>query len=55
VFTDHNLPDSAEDQISEEEHEKSFAMESAVSIAILVILWLVHVSKNLVGLPSMDE
>ncbi|KAG2187557.1 hypothetical protein INT44_005246 [Umbelopsis vinacea] len=43
VFTDHSLPESAEDQISEEEHEKSFAMEGAVSIAILVILWLVHV------------
>ncbi|CAO3680246.1 unnamed protein product [Umbelopsis ramanniana] len=43
VFTDHNLPESAEDQISEEDHAKSFAMESAVSIAILVTLWLVHV------------
>ncbi|GAB5585725.1 hypothetical protein Unana1_00625 [Umbelopsis nana] len=30
VFTDHSLPESAEDQISEEQHEASFKMESTV-------------------------
>ncbi|KAG2176149.1 hypothetical protein INT43_005382, partial [Umbelopsis isabellina] len=43
VFTDHSLPDNADDGITEEQHEQLFKMESSVSIVILVILWLVHV------------
>jgi hypothetical protein len=43
VFTDHSLPENADDGITEEQHEQLFKMESSVSIAILIILWLVHV------------
>jgi hypothetical protein len=47
VFTDHSLPENADDGITEEQHEKLFQMESSVSIAILVILWFVHVGFDI--------
>lgn len=44
VYTDHSLPDhSANDPEALAEHDRSFKMESQVSIAILVILRLIHV------------
>lgn len=47
VFTDHSLPENADDGITEEQHEQLFKMESSVSIVILVILWLVHVGFDI--------
>lgn len=46
VYTDHSLPDElANDPKILAEHDRVFKMESQVSIAVLVILRLIHVSQ----------
>ncbi|KAI9475653.1 MAG: hypothetical protein EXX96DRAFT_574092 [Benjaminiella poitrasii] len=42
VFTDHSLPELADDPEKLAEHDRVFKMESQVSIAVLVILRLIH-------------
>lgn len=44
VYTDHSLPELADDPEKLAEHDRVFRMESQVSIAVLVVLRLVHVS-----------
>ncbi|KAI8388767.1 Inositolphosphorylceramide synthase subunit Kei1-domain-containing protein [Radiomyces spectabilis] len=47
VLTDHSLPELADDPVKLKEHDDVFRMESTVSILILVILRLVHVSVQM--------
>lgn len=49
VYTDHSLPELADDPEKLAEHDRVFRMESQVSIAVLVVLRLVHVSFVLVA------
>ncbi|KAL1936376.1 hypothetical protein VTP01DRAFT_510 [Rhizomucor pusillus] len=42
VYTDHSLPELANDPVKQQEHDQSFQMEGFVSIALLAILRLVH-------------
>ncbi|EPB90656.1 hypothetical protein PS15m_005495 [Mucor circinelloides] len=42
VYTDHSLPELADDPEKLAEHDRVFRMESQVSIAVLVVLRLVH-------------
>lgn len=44
VYTDHSLPELADDPEKLAEHDRVFKMESQVSILVLVILRLIHVS-----------
>ncbi|CAO3596573.1 unnamed protein product [Absidia cylindrospora] len=43
AFTDHSLPELADDLVKQKEHDDVFRMESIVSICVLVVLRLVHV------------
>ena len=45
VYTDHSLPDLADQPDKVEEHDVAFHTEKIVSIAILCILRIVHVRK----------
>ena len=44
VYTDHSLPELADDPAKQREHDEVFRMEGIVSITLLVCLRLVHVS-----------
>jgi hypothetical protein len=44
IYTDHSLTELADDPEKMAEHDRIFKMESQVSIAVLVILRLIHVS-----------
>ncbi|SAM05874.1 hypothetical protein [Absidia glauca] len=43
AFTDHSLPELADDLVKQKEHDDVFRMESMVSISLLVVLRLIHV------------
>jgi hypothetical protein len=45
IYTDHSLPELADDPEKLAEHDRVFKMESQVSIAVLIILRFVHVSN----------
>lgn len=47
VYTDHSLPELADDPSKQQEHDDDFRMESIVSIIMLVGLRMVHVSLSL--------
>ncbi|KAI7901206.1 uncharacterized protein BX663DRAFT_515255 [Cokeromyces recurvatus] len=42
VFTDHSLPELADDPEKLAEYNRLFKMESRVSIAVLIVLRLIH-------------
>ncbi|KAI8981647.1 hypothetical protein BDF20DRAFT_418006 [Mycotypha africana] len=42
VYTDHNLPESADNPGKMAEHDIVFKLESRVSIAVLIVLRLIH-------------
>ncbi|KAI8093346.1 Inositolphosphorylceramide synthase subunit Kei1-domain-containing protein [Halteromyces radiatus] len=42
AFTDHSLPELADNPIKQKEHDDVFRMESIVSICLLVVLRLIH-------------
>lgn len=54
VYTDHSLPELADDPVKQREHDQSFQMEVVVSIALLVILRLVHVSSLFIVLEFIS-
>jgi hypothetical protein len=47
VYTDHSLLELADDPEKLAEHDRVFKMESQVSIVVLVVLRLIHVSISL--------
>ncbi|KAI9016363.1 hypothetical protein CLU79DRAFT_763463 [Phycomyces nitens] len=44
AFTDHSLPSNASDSLTQEDYDAMFRMEGIVSISILGILRIIHVS-----------
>jgi hypothetical protein len=52
AFTDHSLPELADDLVKQKEHDDVFRMESMVSISLLVVLRLIHVSEEQKGLMN---
>lgn len=44
IYTNHSLTELADDPEKMAEHDRIFKMESQVSIAVLVVLRLIHVS-----------
>lgn len=44
VYTDHSLPELANDPVKQREHDEVFRMEGIVSVVMLVTLRMVHVS-----------
>lgn len=46
VYTNHDLPELADDPEKSAEHDRVFELESRVSIAVLVVLRIIHVSLN---------
>lgn len=55
VYTDHSLPEIADDPEKLAEHDRVFQLESRVSIAVLVILRLIHVRDYFFPLFSMSR
>lgn len=47
VYTDHSLPELADDPEKLAAHDRAFKMESQVSIAVLIVLRAVHASITL--------
>ncbi|KAI7858796.1 Inositolphosphorylceramide synthase subunit Kei1-domain-containing protein [Circinella umbellata] len=43
VYTDHSLPELANDPVKQQEHDDVFRMEGVVSIIVLVALRMVHI------------
>ncbi|KAI8136743.1 Inositolphosphorylceramide synthase subunit Kei1-domain-containing protein [Fennellomyces sp. T-0311] len=43
VYTDHSLPELADDPVKQQQHDDVFRMESIVSIIMLVVLRMVHI------------
>ncbi|KAG0173957.1 hypothetical protein DFQ28_001539 [Apophysomyces sp. BC1034] len=43
MFTDHSLPELADDILKQQEHDEMFRMESIVSITLLAVLRLIHI------------
>ena len=54
VYTDHSLPQLADDPVKQQEHDDVFRMEGIVSIIVLVALRMVHVSSKIFYPPDFS-